>query len=166
MFWRWTDVLRVWSDMRVSNSFSFWVGYPFNIFVETIAPIFQDVLMNGSLKNIVKVFTVTFHQFNASMLNKRTTSTLQVCKIRINHPDPSLVFLSSYLIFVFIATSTFSLRDGAGMWEYRCSLCSSNTSLSLCLAGGSPTMHLHTHNSKCSHLNSQHSNGSHHFSRL
>ncbi len=59
----------------MSNSFSFWVSYPFNIFVETIAPIFQDVLMNGSLKNIVKVFTVTFHQFNASMLNKRTTST-------------------------------------------------------------------------------------------
>ncbi len=31
MFWRWTKVLRVWNDMKVSKwqNFHFWVNYPF-----------------------------------------------------------------------------------------------------------------------------------------
>ncbi len=80
---------------------------------------------------------------------------------------PVISACSYIFIFVFIASSTSSFRDGAGMCECRCSLCSSNTSLSLCLAGGSPATHPHTRNSKWGEMfSSQHSNGSHHFSKL
>ncbi len=59
VFWRWTKVLRVWDDMRKSNScqnFHFWVNKPFNdLFVSAWAhPILSD--------SFVVVFTSYFNQ--------------------------------------------------------------------------------------------------------
>ncbi len=70
-----------------------------NISVETVMHfIFQDSQMNGNISkeqhlfeteifcNIINVFTVTFHQFNASLMNKSIKKNKNNSHLEIDNP--------------------------------------------------------------------------------